>query len=912
MVRVTNAMFFARFIPADSGRGVPLDRADRIALAAVACLGYPERPLGIVPVCILARIELMKDTPQSNADLIAENQRLLRRIEELEASQVLGVDPRAADQALRAAISREALGGSFELRQSIEVVTETLLEIFDCDRAWVLHPEGLDTGDWDVPIEVRRPEWSNACSSEHQSDVCSRRAFMLAAIEDSEGTLVMSRADCEAANSELVANNSVQSQIMTRLEPGHGEPWILGMQQCSHERAWTSSDRELLDQVTTQITELLTNLLAHQDLAEREERLKLALESAGDGAWDWNVETGAVVFSENLWDILGYEPGELEPHVESWMALIHPGDMASVQKALDAHLSGVTESYSCEHRLRTKAGGWLWSLGRGRVVTRSPSGEPLRMTGTHTDISRTKQTEEMLLRERRLFTGGPCIVFRWVAAEGWPVEYVSPNVSSLFGHSAEDFMSGRVPYAGMVHPDELERVGAEVAGHSASGVSSFEQEYRIVNSSGEERWIYDFTIVHRNDEGEVTHFEGYVLDATDRRQAEERRSVIEGQMKEAQKLESLGVLAGGIAHDFNNLLVGMLGHAELAMSDTVRSSAIARNLRGIIVAANQAAELTQQMLAYSGRGACLLEGLNVNQIIKEMTRLLAVSVSKTADLRLDLASDIPAVNADGSQLRQVIMNLIMNAAEAVGDNPGEISITTGTMLCDSDHLRAAFHAHDLPSGRYVFVEVEDTGEGMDSETVARIFDPFFTTKFTGRGLGLAAVQGIVRGHSGGIRVTSEIGQGTVFKVVLPASTEPAETVRQEQPAEDWEGSGTILVVDDEETVRDVTSEMLKTLGFTALVAKSGAEAIEIFKAHKGEIDCVVLDLTMPGLSGEEVFHALREIDPDVRVILSSGYSEADIVQRFSGKGLTGFMHKPYGREVLFKALVKALSRSDSR
>ena len=851
---------------------------------------------------MLARANRLMDiTPLTHADLVAENQRLLKRVAELEAR------PAVLSAAQKVMFSSEALDGDLDLQQSTEGITKALLELFDCDRAWMLPPSDLGAEAWEGPIEFCRSEWPSAASSEQKHSAYPDHSRTLAAIEESEGPLIMNRVACMAADSALVDTHSIQSQIMTRLELGHGQPWILGMHQCSHERTWTAGDRELFEQVATELTGLLTSLLSHRDLAAREQSLKLALESSGDWAWDWNIETGAVVHSASLWKMLGYEPGEFEPHVDSWMKLIHPEDLPYIEEALDSHLGGEIEFFACEHRLRTEGAGWLWVLDRGRVVTRSPGGKPLRMTGTLTDISSLKRAEEMLRRERRLFTGGPCVIFRWVAIEGWPVEYASPNVANLFGHSAEEFMSGAVPYASTIHPDDLERIGAEVEAHRAAGNPHFEQEYRIVNASGEERWIYDFTIIHRDDEGVVTHFEGYVLDATDRRQAEAERRALEDQMKDAQRLESLGVLAGGIAHDFNNLLIGVLGHAELAMADTRRSSPAANNLRGIIVAANQAAGLTQQMLAYSGKGRFMLEHLDVNKVIEEMGRLLKVSISKTAVLQLELTADIPAVDADGSQLRQVIMNLITNAAEAVGDNEGVISIATGTISCDSDYLLSAFHAKDLPCGQYVYIEVTDTGEGMDRGTLSKIFDPFFTTKFTGRGLGLAAVQGIIRGHLGAICVNSIVGQGTTFKVLLPAVTQPAEPACEEEPRAALEGSGTILLVDDEETVRVVGAGMIESLGYTALVAESGAEALEIFEARKSEIDCVLLDLTMPSMNGGEVFRTLRAIKDDVRVILSSGYNEAEIVERFSGEGLAGFIHKPYGINALSAALEEVLS-----
>jgi two-component system, cell cycle sensor histidine kinase and response regulator CckA len=300
------------------------------------------------------------------------------------------------------------------------------------------------------------------------------------------------------------------------------------------------------------------------------------------------------------------------------------------------------------------------------------------------------------------------------------------------------------------------------------------------------------------------------------------------------------------------------------------------------------------MLAYSGQAQFVLEAVNLNELIGEMTQMLEVSISKKAVLSCKFDPDLPAVEADATQIRQVIMNLVINASEAIGEHSGAISITTGVAECDRATLADSWVDNQLPEGRYVFVDIVDTGCGMNPDTIPRIFDPFFSTKFTGRGLGLAAVLGIVRGHNGAIKVQSEPGLGTSIRVLFPASSQSAaarpEDVVVGAP---WRGKGIVLLVDDEETVRAVGKAMLVRLGFEVLMAADGQEALEIFGARAREIACVILDLTMPRMDGAETLAALRRIRDDVPVIVSSGYDEQDVAQRFADKGMTGFIQKPY-------------------
>ena len=390
-------------------------------------------------------------------------------------------------------------------------------------------------------------------------------------------------------------------------------------------------------------------------------------------------------------------------------------------------------------------------------------------------------------------------------------------------------------------------------------------------------------------------------DITQRKRAEEERLKLEQQLLHTQKLESLGVLAGGIAHDFNNILMAIIGNADLALMRINRESPAVENLHRIEKAAAQAADLAKQMLAYSGKGKFVVENIDLNRLLQEMLHMLEVSISKKAVLRFNLTQSLPQVEADATQMRQIIMNLVINASEAIGDRSGVIAITTGCMDCDRSYLKDVWLDENLSDGLYVYLEIADTGCGMDKETMAKLFDPFFTTKFTGRGLGMAAVLGIVRGHKGAVKVYSEAGKGTSFKILLPASDRPADLFNHVDLADDWQGSGTVLLVDDEETVRGISTEMLKELGFTTITANDGQEAVTIFK-QTPDIAFVILDLTMPHMDGEQCFRELRQIRPDVKVIMSSGYNEQGVTQRFMGKGLAGFIQKPYKLSVLKEAI----------
>ena len=475
-------------------------------------------------------------------------------------------------------------------------------------------------------------------------------------------------------------------------------------------------------------------------------------------------------------------------------------------------------------------------------------------------------------------------------------------------------LEGRITYVNAAEAEMMQRTPEEMIGQSvelygddaqrgstqreiiARTLAHGEWQGEVVNyaKDGTERILHVRTWTVQDKDGKPAGLCGISTDITDQKRAEEERRKLETQMRHTQKLESLGVLAGGIAHDFNNLLMGVLGNADLALSALPANSPARENLTDIERASRRAAELCRQMLAYSGRGRFVVEPLSLSATVREMVQMLEVSISKKAALRYHLAEDTPAVDADATQVRQIVMNLITNASDAIGDGSGVISISTGTRHCDRAALSESYLDDRLAEGLYAYLEVADNGCGMDRDTLARIFDPFFTTKFTGRGLGLAAVLGIVRGHRGAIKVESEPGRGTAFTVLFPAS---AQHVRQASrpgaAAPGWAGQGTVLLVDDDESVLSVGRQMIQRCGFNVLIAADGREALRIFQEYADEIVCVVLDLTMPVMGGEEAFRGLRQLSPRVPVIMSSGFDELEVRDRLSGAGLAGFIQKPY-------------------
>ncbi len=640
---------------------------------------------------------------------------------------------------------------------------------------------------------------------------------------------------------------------------------------------------------------------AQRALQESERRLREAQEIAKLGRWELDHDTGRLWWSETIYRMLGLDPDTTDPLYETFLSLVHPEDRTWVDRAFRDSVAK-RKPYDVIHRMKLPDGTILYA----REVCRTEydaQGKPVLSVGTVQDVTESHRAKELAreseARYRQLFDtmlDGFALHEVICDDQGRPIDYrfleVNPAFERMTGLNAEDLIGRTVrEVIPNVETRWIERLGSvAITGEPIT----FEDHVEALG-----KW-YEVS-AYSPQQGQ---FAVVGVDVTERKRAEMERRDMQERLQHTQKLESLGVLAGGIAHDFNNLLVGILGHADLGLSDVSSVSPVRKSLEEIKKAAVRASELTNQMLAYSGKGRFVTKAIDLNELVQEMTHLLEVSISKKIVLKFDLADQLPSVEVDTTQMRQVVMNLITNASDAIENKSGWITVSTEAVQLNKDDLRSTYLADDLPEGYYVVLEVADSGCGMSEETMARIFDPFFTTKFAGRGLGLAALQGIVRGHGGTIKVYSELGKGTTFRVLLPCSDKAVERLEESAPAlqEPWKGEGTILVVDDEPSVRTVARMMLERKGFDVLAAADGQEALEVFSQRDDGVDLVLLDMTMPRMSGQETFRQLRRIRSDLPVLLTSGYNEQDAISRFAGKGLAGFIQKPFQHDLLIEKI----------
>ncbi len=457
----------------------------------------------------------------------------------------------------------------------------------------------------------------------------------------------------------------------------------------------------------------------------------------------------------------------------------------------------------------------------------------------------------------------------------------------------------REPRLNFVHPEDSSALRAAWRRAIETGETQT-LHHRIRRADGAVRHLFTSIMLVRDESGRPARVVGTSLDTTEQRAADEERQRIDAQMQQAQKLESLGVLAGGIAHDFNNLLVGILGNTSLALLE-MEGNAVAREcLNEVEAAAQRAAELTRQLLAYAGKGRYVIEAADVTQSIQEMSALLRSATAKSTSIEFVLAPTLPPIEVDLNQFRQVVMTLVTNASDALDGKYGTVRIITGRQDVSAEYLASCVPGTVSSPGPHVFVEVRDTGSGMDATTLRRMFEPFFSTKFMGRGLGLAATMGIMRAHQGAIRVYSERGNGTTVKLLFPARTEPSPVMA----AAEWRHDGRVLVVDDESSVRAVASSLLRRRGMRVTEAVDGADAVERFAVSPRDFALVLLDLTMPVQGGDRTLQALRALRPDVPVLMMSGYNETD-VKRDVGPSVA-FVQKPFTADELYEAVREVL------
>jgi len=618
-------------------------------------------------------------------------------------------------------------------------------------------------------------------------------------------------------------------------------------------------------------------------LRRSQQRLELAQAAAGIGSYERDERTGIVRCSIGFPALYGLPPSEVGPSYEQWLEFIHPDDRAMMlEKPPRAVETG--DSWETEFRVVWPDGSVHWLFAKG-ILMRDSRGNPTGTIGVHMDITGRKQAEETLRSSQQRLELAQAAA--GIASYEWDINTGVGRCSELFpalyGLPPAEIGPPQEQWLELIHPDDRAGVLEQLA-QTLEGNGSCNTEFRVIWPDGTLHWLFARGTMLRDSRGNPSRTVGVNMDITERKHAQEEAIT-------RQKLEGLGVLAGGIAHDFNNLLGSILAESEMLLEEVADSATAREGVSSIIAVANRATGIVRELMAYAGKGENVFEPVDLSKLIREMAQFLRTSISKHAELQIDLPEGLPSVRANAAQISQVVMNLIINASESLGQKHGVISVGVAE---SEDHIR---------------LEVNDTGCGMTEEVKAQIFDPFFSTKFAGRGMGLAAVQGIIRKHGGMINVASVPGQGSVFTILLPSITDPALGVSgSTPPVSDTQGDaafGTVLVIEDEEPLRHAVSKWLRKKGFRVIEASDGRGGVDLFKAHEHTIDAVLLDMTLPSLPGREVLRELRRIRTDVNVILTTAYSQDSALAALGGEQPWGFIRKPYQLSELVELLRNA-------
>jgi len=636
-------------------------------------------------------------------------------------------------------------------------------------------------------------------------------------------------------------------------------------------------------------------------LRESNERKELALDGANLGSWDWDIDSGKVTFDQRWAEMLGYSLDELEPHVDTWKNLLHPDDLEQVMLRLNNHLEGQNAFYNCEFRMQSKSGQLIWIQDRGRVTERDANGKPLRAAGTHQDITEAKRSQKLLHQreqEYRLLVENQTDLVVKIGVDG-RIKFASPSYCRMFGKDPKLVLGSL--FAPPVHEDDINasrRAMQDI--YSPPYTTHLEQRVMTVDGWRWLEWVN--TGVLDDKLGQVSAIVGVGRDISARKKAEEEKEKIEAQFYQAQKMESIGLLAGGIAHDFNNLLTTIIGNVDLVLMDMGKDAPEIDLIREVRKAGRKASLLTSQLLAFSRKQIRRPEVTNMNDIVQDMEKMFQRILGGNIVLKSELVQDLRMIEVDIGQMEQMLMNLAVNGRDAMQDG-GSLIIRTENIVIDTT---AEDNTTGLNSGPHVLLTVEDTGTGIAPEHLSQLFEPFFTTKEKGKGtgLGLSTIYGIVQQNNGCILVDSELGSGTTFRVYFPATEAQAplpEKICQEPSPR---GMASILVVEDDARLRKMAISSLHRFGYSTLDAGNGKEALKLLQEQHENIDAILTDIVMPEMGGIELVHQVREIYPTLKVVFMSGHTEDAGERGILEDRHTFFLQKPFGHEELIRHIRK--------
>jgi len=731
--------------------------------------------------------------------------------------------------------------------------------------------------------------YGNRRAGEILGCVCNEQAGQLLFVEESD-----------QRNSQPIADRSYLTDAHTRrLFLNEGSDQQRNLEIKTH--LFDNDDPSLLFGVIEDITE---KELFRNEIRTNRERYLLATKAARVGVWDWDLTNNTFYIDPNIKQMIGYEDDEIPNDLEIYSQYIHPKDREEVMNAARELLEESATEYISEHRMLHKDGSYRWFMARGQII-RDTQGKALRMVGTDTDITQSKLAEEALREEEERYRA----VVEQSRDAIFLVDYGSrriletnPALRNMTGYEADELHQMRL-YDFLDH--EQDEIDTNIKRIIQTGYSDLgERKYRHKNG----------TIIHVHVRASRIHFHDtdalcvVAHDITERKKSEKTRRDMELRLQQTQKLESLSVMAGGIAHDFNNLLSAVIGNASLALLKQEAGDSVQDFLERIEKSARRASELSRQLLAYAGKAEFVIKPLNLTALVREMTNILRVSISRKARIEFDLDDMIPAIDGDQTQIRQIIMNLLINASEALPDGRGTITIRTGTSRLHSKDLSKLMLAESIFPGDFVFLELRDSGCGISPKVRKKIFDPYYSTKEGGRGLGLASVLGIVRGHKGAIGLHSDPGKGTSIKIIFhisrdAAAEEPTFSVPQQFIAS---GQGRVLLIDEEKSTRRTTKEMLQQLGFDVLTAAREEKGLRLLKRFKDTIHLIILDQTRSHKSCTELLADFNAIQNNLPVIISNTDADSRCRRLVHEKRIAGFLHKPYSFEQFAQVIEAAI------
>ena len=643
-----------------------------------------------------------------------------------------------------------------------------------------------------------------------------------------------------------------------------------------------------------------------EELRITEERWQLALAGNNDGVWDLNFTTGNVYRNPRFAEILGYSLEELNLGVPIWRYIGHPEDSAMADAALNEHLEGRKPVYQCEYRLRHKNGHWIWVLDRGKVVERDASGKAVRLVGTHSDVTPRKQLEERLRHgeEMSLQLSRLAQIGAWEWDLGTQGVTWSPEMFRI--HEVDLGFEPTIEKALGFFSEDARDTLSEALKNAASDGIGFDLELPMSTSRGNRLWVRMLGRAEIED-GKVFRVYGAFQDITARRDAEETRRHLEGQLFQAQKMDTLGTLAGGIAHDFNNLLTGILGYQELALETIQEGDPVREYLSASRDASLRARELIDHILTFSRQTSSEKMPVDMEQLVEDAGRFLRATVPATIRIEVSIDKGCGRVEADATQLHQVLLNLGSNAAHAMRATGGVMKISLLGITLDEEQAHAL---GQKGPGRFLKLAFHDNGHGMDEATTKRIFDPFFTTKEVGQGtgLGLSVVHGIIQAHHGSITVDSAIGRGTTFTIYLPEVPKAEEVGTGESGNTIPRGNGQLIaMVDDEDIVRGLAQMALEKLGYRVASFESPVKCLEVLRQAPGDFALLLTDQTMPVMKGIELASEARTLAPHLPVVIMSGYFSRISPEKLAQIGHVALLSKPFTNEELAVAVSRSIS-----